>query len=439
MIDLDKNFLSLEIQDSSAIPNSTDDGLIIEQPKNSFESVFQSQIKTEMLAKNGKELPLSVPEKIKDHHRNLLGGATLLLGGEEPSQESILKYAEAQDIDPEIIALLMSDSDSAALPKKAVDQIIERTVPPDTLAIMNLGRKAVHTNGMTDKEFSQDLSLQDKPALGLSLTNVQKTQDTSSQDKPVLGLSLTNIQKTQDNSSISEKSIGQGQVIGRMKNMASGLSVLKLDAINLGNDIDDILEIKDLRPQHPQQNGLAAASRQDSFMNMSQTHFQAMRTDIASNFSASTSLNIEDVSNLRRQEQYLEVSRRLTQAIGERLTAQINKGAWRVEMDLHPKSLGRIEIQLEMRNGELEAYFTSSQNITRDLLQENFTRLKDILAEHGIDSAYIGLGTGEGNNFDGNPTGSESNSKAEEDVSDEQIQIIDTSPDIGGEGLDIKV
>ena len=64
--------------------------------------------------------------------------------------------------------------------------------------------------------------------------------------------------------------------------------------------------------------------------------------------------------------------------MGNRLSAQIEKGAWRVEMDLHPRSLGRIEIQLEMRNGELEAYFNSNQNLTRDLLSESFSKLREI-------------------------------------------------------------
>ena len=62
----------------------------------------------------------------------------------------------------------------------------------------------------------------------------------------------------------------------------------------------------------------------------------------------------------KRHEQYLEISRRLTESLGNRISTQIKRGAWRVEMDLHPKSLGRIEIQLEMRNGELEAHFRSA-------------------------------------------------------------------------------
>ena len=106
----------------------------------------------------------------------------------------------------------------------------------------------------------------------------------------------------------------------------------------------------------------------------------------------------------KRHEQYLEISRRLTESLGNRISTQIKRGAWRVEMDLHPKSLGRIEIQLEMRNGELEAHFNTSQSVTRELLQESFSKLKDILSQHGIDSAYIGLGSENGRNSDGNST-----------------------------------
>ena len=78
--------------------------------------------------------------------------------------------------------------------------------------------------------------------------------------------------------------------------------------------------------------------------------------------------------------------------MGNRIVTQIRKGAWRVEMDLYPKSLGQIEIQLEMKNGELEAYFNTSQNVTRDLLQESFVKLKSILSQHIFDSACVGLG-----------------------------------------------
>ena len=110
-------------------------------------------------------------------------------------------------------------------------------------------------------------------------------------------------------------------------------------------------------------------------------------------------------------------------------------------MELHPKSLGRIEIQLEMRNGELSAQFNPSQNVTRDLLQESFDKLKAILAEHGIDSAYIGLGNGEKQSFDGKPTGDELDPEERKDDNIEEMQVpkIVVSGRIGSDGLDVQV
>ena len=110
---------------------------------------------------------------------------------------------------------------------------------------------------------------------------------------------------------------------------------------------------------------------------------------------------------LRRQDQYLDLSRRLTDALGQRLTAQINRGSWHVEMELHPRTLGRIEIQLEMKNGELEAQFNASRSATRDLIQEGLPRLRAELEQHGTESAYVGVGPQNQGNPDGKPTGSD--------------------------------
>lgn len=143
----------------------------------------------------------------------------------------------------------------------------------------------------------------------------------------------------------------------------------------------------------------------------------------------------------KRHEQYLEISRRLTESLGNRISTQIKRGAWRVEMDLHPKSLGRIEIQLEMRNGELEAHFNTSQSVTRELLQESFSKLKDILSQHGIDSAYIGLGSENGRNSDGNSTEGE---KRDDNRSSDEVEMDDETskePDLPASSgrLDVKV
>ena len=142
---------------------------------------------------------------------------------------------------------------------------------------------------------------------------------------------------------------------------------------------------------------------------------------------------------LRKQDEHTEMSRRLAEALGQRLTAQIARGAWRVEMDLHPKSLGRIEIQLEMKNGELEANFVATNAATRELLNESMPRLRVALEEHGMETAYIGLGAGNKGNSDGKPTG-----QNEPENSAERGAVTDIEPgeiirQLSNDGLDVLV
>ena len=173
-------------------------------------------------------------------------------------------------------------------------------------------------------------------------------------------------------------------------------------------------------------------------LNETALHNATSRTDssIRHGILATQDLTTSDIE--RRHEQYLEISRRLTESLGNRIVTQIRKGAWRVEMDLHPKSLGRIEIQLEMKNGELEAYFNTSQNVTRDLLQESFVKLKSILSQHGIDSAYVGLGKENKRSSDENLTDKENYTTDQEESNTESKNRSKDNRTLDGR-LDIKV
>ena len=231
--------------------------------------------------------------------------------------------------------------------------------------------------------------------------------------------------------------IAKTQNIIKSFNPNAGKSTLKLEAIQLGERVDSILELKDGRTSSQLVQNQTSPLRQDLVNNPGQTGAQELRTELSNKQSTQGQFSEPNNDLSRRHEQYLEVSKRLTQAVGERLSAQIAKGAWRVEMDLHPKTLGRIEIQLEMKNGELEAHFNSSQTITRDLLQESFSKLKDILSEHGIDSAYIGLGTGENRHSDGNSTDEKDAPFAQNSETEEMLTRSEVSSQ--SEGLDVKV
>ena len=157
---------------------------------------------------------------------------------------------------------------------------------------------------------------------------------------------------------------------------------------------------------------------------------------------SSASLNLqEDAAEqlLRRQDQQNQLSQRLSQILGQRLSAQIERGSWRVEMDLHPASMGRIEVQLEMRNGELEANFLSSNATTRELLNESLPRLREMLEQFGTNSAYVGLGAGSQDQNDGNSSAGADAGPVDAGESNDQVDSNSDRKPVSDDGLDVMV
>ena len=225
------------------------------------------------------------------------------------------------------------------------------------------------------------------------------------------------------------------------------LPTVKLDSINLQDALPKLsaLEIRMTPVSAP----LTAAptSATVSTLAAEATTAQNPVAELRADLTEKSSVEIRtapaertDTDAWRKHDQHMEMSRRLTEALGQRLSAQIARGAWRVEMDIHPKSLGRIEIQLEMKNGELEAHFNASKQLTRDLLQDSLPRLRQALDQHGIDSAYIGLGAGQQQNSDGKPTAEQRPQRFNQQAS---AKIEDSGSSlrrqVSSNGLDIEV
>ena len=245
---------------------------------------------------------------------------------------------------------------------------------------------------------------------------------------------------TQNRAIESSSKLAHKNII-KFQNLIPTAGVQKMDMINLGKDAEEILSLLSSSGAGNTQVNVGSSIRADTHTHLIANQMSDLRVDLAAKSFAETQENLDQQQLVRRQDQYLEISRRLTEALGERLTAQISKGAWRVEMDLHPRSLGRIEINLEMKNGNLEAYFNPSQNVTRELLQDSFEKLKDILAQHGIDSAYVGLGSGKKQHSDGNPTDDTLVAKRDSEAEPDTLSISSSGKKahLSADGLDIQV
>lgn len=112
------------------------------------------------------------------------------------------------------------------------------------------------------------------------------------------------------------------------------------------------------------------------------------------------------------QAKYEAVAQQLGEALAQRLSAQIQRGHWQVKLHLHPQELGSIDVQLGMRGGDLMASFQASQQMTRDMLQDQMPRLREMLAGAGIDVASTDVNAQSGGRSGGNSTQAEARGAA---------------------------
>ena len=106
---------------------------------------------------------------------------------------------------------------------------------------------------------------------------------------------------------------------------------------------------------------------------------------------------------------YENLSQKLTTELAARMHEKLNAGEWKMKFALKPASLGLVDVQLEMRDGKLTAQFHSDTALTQDLIQNGSQRLKDALADLGMNNASVLVGQGQsqsaGQSGQGNPQG----------------------------------
>ena len=407
MIDVKLLNSKVESTESTLSMQSPDKSPQNSEGKTQFNEIFDEKIQELNDAKSGIHLPVNIDQQLSirsesdggidfestemEKKEHTLGSRSkLIVLGDEPSEDSLIEFAKSQGINVAFLERSVSD-ERTQFNSELTKTTNLRDIPELKVKIE---AKKNSKGSPLDKLSFENKKLELKP-IDLSITKTELFK----MAKYMENVRENNFFKTSNQINTNDKFEINSQSVNPSKG-------LKNNSIFLGDP------------------ALAVSNKQES---------QARPSSLVSHSLPSTEVEAY-------HERYLELSRRLAQALGNRLSTQIEKGAWRVEMDLHPRSLGRIEIQLEMRNGELEAYFNSNQNLTRDLLSESFSKLKDSLLQHGIDSAYIGLGKENNRENDENLTETSSDqtekAKSQEDMQNE-VSVHKVENDTGR--LDIKV
>jgi len=91
-------------------------------------------------------------------------------------------------------------------------------------------------------------------------------------------------------------------------------------------------------------------------------------------------------------EVYDQLSDKLATEMAARMHKQLSDGQWKMKFGLRPAHLGGVEIQLEMKDGKLDAVFRAENAMPRDLLQNSTQRLRDALQNFGINAGFVEVG-----------------------------------------------
>ena len=209
-------------------------------------------------------------------------------------------------------------------------------------------------------------------------------------------------------------------------NTPSTASVLSL----LGGNLQE-QDIASLASSFSQDTGEQSDASGSETSGQSSSGFaQAMAQSSAGDNRAVASKDVTTAVATPMNEVYDQLSDKLATEMAARMHKQLSDGQWKMKFGLRPAHLGGVEIQLEMKDGKLDAVFRAENAMTRDLLQNSTQRLRDALQNFGIDAGFVQVGQNGGQNqqnASGNSTPQpqvRDNSSVSTNTSDTQAQVV---------------
>ena len=147
-------------------------------------------------------------------------------------------------------------------------------------------------------------------------------------------------------------------------------------------------------------------SLQDSGPTTSLTSLDSARNTASSGAlgAAATSAALANPELTDRAAQIQDLADKLGKAMGERLQEQLENGEWKLQLKLNPAHLGKIDVELDMNAGGLDAVFKSDNALTRELISQGMAKLRDSLAQSGMTVANVWVNSENQRQSGGNST-----------------------------------
>jgi flagellar hook-length control protein FliK len=197
--------------------------------------------------------------------------------------------------------------------------------------------------------------------------------------------------------------------------MPSTLDMLSL----MGTDIDE-QDVQALLTRFSEETGQESHAEQHASPDEGQ-HFSGFAQSLVRNTqAANANATAPTQATANMSEVYDQLSDKMATEMAARMHKQLSDGEWKMKFALRPSNLGGVEIQLEMKDGKLDAVFRADNPLTRDLLQNSSQRLREALGNFGINAGQVNVGQG-GSNAQHNNSGNSNRNTQVRDNSSSQV------------------
>jgi flagellar hook-length control protein FliK len=347
-----------------------------------------------------------------------------------PDTQSLEAFARAQGLDEKAVTWLFGKPDQATKTSMAVtpSTVGHPTNQPSLIAATAPANLATATATSTADPFAATpaqpnaLSGHANPAGTSALQTAAQAlwamADVSSADKKAAPKSASAAGSTEDGIPINLLRMPPPAAIWMQRSMMN--SVLPDNAaapkgpqiseseLDLGADWDpDTLSSllgKDSAGTHSAGAGTSATGTHSSAYANFAARWDAQATTRSDTGQASNAAPADPSSAAARSENIQNLADKMGQAVGQRILSEMEKGQWHLKLQLRPATLGHIEVEMRMRSGEFDAIFIAPNATTRDLLQDGMAKLKETLAQMGMDVANIHVGNGQTGQSGGDST-----------------------------------
>jgi len=86
-----------------------------------------------------------------------------------------------------------------------------------------------------------------------------------------------------------------------------------------------------------------------------------------------------------------QLTQQVMDQIKQAIPQNMKSGEGSISLQLNPPMLGKVDVEIHMEKGMVQAAFRADQPITRDILQQSMHILKDSLAEQGVQVAQVSV------------------------------------------------